>query len=82
MTKFICDRCGKEVEHLTREKIPTKKISDRSWSGDYVELCGNCHREFARFESSFFETTMNYKVAMYNIFMGRSADNGNTEKDS
>ena len=47
MTKYFCDRCGKESEKLTKIRIPDKKQPHiNSFSTKSICVCSDCENEF------------------------------------
>ena len=46
MTKYFCDRCGKECQELTEIRIPFKKISCDSFETWPIKVCYECKKEF------------------------------------
>lgn len=51
MTKYICDRCGKEIEGVffkTRNRILKGKGEFRYSQNTYYDLCVECYHEFLR----------------------------------
>lgn len=46
MTKYFCDRCGKEVKRTTQIKVPKEKLSGGNFSTMSIEVCDDCKKEF------------------------------------
>lgn len=46
MTKFYCDRCGKECNKLQTIKVPTGKTGLDSFETKPVEVCCDCKKEY------------------------------------
>lgn len=46
MTKYFCDRCGKEVGNLIQIKIPSKKTNFNSFETKPIQVCDSCQKEF------------------------------------
>ena len=82
MTKFICDRCGKEAEYLATVRFPVERTAGFGCSTKTIELCKKCNFEFAKFETALLTSIINLKLSMYDNFINRGAENGNTEKDN
>lgn len=46
MTKYFCDRCGKECVKLETIKVPYEKASFGSFSTKELQVCSECEREY------------------------------------
>lgn len=46
MTRYFCDRCGKEAEKLTEIKIPSRKNNFGSFETKSLSVCRDCKKEF------------------------------------
>ena len=71
MTKHYCDRCGKEANSLTKNKIPNEVSSRDTYQAKEVELCNECNSELKKFENSLLPAIINLKIAMYKNFMNK-----------
>ena len=45
MTKYFCDRCGKECIELKTIKVPYKKGSFGNFSTRELQVCSECEKE-------------------------------------
>lgn len=45
MTKYFCDRCGKECGKLYEIKIPKEKNAYGSILTEAVHVCGDCEKK-------------------------------------
>lgn len=45
MTKYFCDRCGKESDKLEEIHIPDKKTIAGSFMTKPIQVCRNCEQE-------------------------------------
>ena len=70
MTKFFCDRCGKESKKLSSVTIPVGKIESGSGRSVAYELCKECERE----ANEKFETLLDIRIAMFANFMGKGGE--------
>ena len=72
MTKFFCDRCGKESKKLSSIAIPVGKIESGCSRSVAYELCKECERD----ANEKFEILLDIRLAMFANFMGK--DGGET----
>lgn len=45
MTKYFCDRCGKECVKLSEIKVPHEKASFGNFSTRGIQVCSECEKE-------------------------------------
>lgn len=45
MTKYFCDRCGKECVELKTIKVPYEKASFGNFSTRELQVCSKCEKE-------------------------------------
>lgn len=65
MTKYFCDRCGKESEKLTEIPIPDEKTSTNSFSTKFVHVCNDCENEF----DNIINKLIDIRFILFNDFM-------------
>lgn len=46
MTKYFCDRCGKEANKLIQIKIPVKKFGNGSFDTTSIQVCCDCKKKY------------------------------------
>ena len=46
MTKYFCDRCGKEAAKLTEIKIPVKKLGNGDFDTTSIQVCCDCKKNY------------------------------------
>ena len=66
MTKYFCDRCGKECQKLTEIRIPFKKISCDSFETRPIKVCYECKKEF----DNIIDKLIDIRLDLFNEFMG------------
>lgn len=75
MTKYFCDRCGKEADHLTQIKVP-KAYCDQvsTYTTEVMSVCKDCYKEYRRLESTLLPAIVKLKYAMFREFFMNGSD--------
>lgn len=72
MTKYYCDRCGKECEALRIIGIPDEKTNFHSVTTKNCYVCRDCENEF----DSITDKLIDIKFILFDGFMGKQANSG------
>ena len=74
MTKYFCDRCGKEADYLSSIKVPKEKNKyGFSYSTAVINICKDCYNEYNRLERTLLPAITELRFAMFReFFMDRS----------
>lgn len=65
MTKFYCDRCGKESKKLYEIKIPTQKRKYNSFDTESYQVCVDCENEY----DNIIDKLIDIRFVLFNGFM-------------
>lgn len=67
MTKYYCDKCGKETENFAIAKIPGEITAYGGYKTKEVQLCEECYLHISRAEKAYNEAAAKSRMAFYKI---------------
>lgn len=65
MTKYFCDRCGKECSNLAEIKVPHQKARFGNFSTIGLQVCADCEKEHI----NLLDKLVDIRFIMYRDFM-------------
>ena len=65
MTKYFCDRCGKEIKKRIQVNVPKEKLGDGNFSTTPIEICEDCEKEFVKI----IDKLIDIRFTLFNDFM-------------